>query len=258
MAARLLDAAVPREGTFSIPTRYLTNRDLAESIGNTFVWQNARAKSQSAEPAMIEYHQWTLLGSLQSEDVWESTFRFAINAESQAIVELPDLLQEPDVVGEESTYAIGEPSTYAAAIMEGKRRLMSESAKFVNRIEVRLERDRKRLQDYYRTLSQQASGSKRRTAAVASPEEIAAKKQAVDLELRRKLLELNEHYALRASPASGSSGQGPIAGACRSHCNPAETSDSHVPFILELADQEIRLTVMQPVPTGNLFGDVYQ
>jgi hypothetical protein len=31
-----------------------------------------------------------------------------------------------------------------------------------------------------------------------SPDEIAAKKRAVDLELRRKLAEINENYALRA------------------------------------------------------------
>jgi hypothetical protein len=54
------------------------------------------------------------------------------------------------------------------------------------------------LQDYYRALAREADGSKRRAAAAPTPEEIAAKKQAVDLELRRKLAELNENYALRA------------------------------------------------------------
>ena len=65
-------------------------------------------------------------------------------------------------------------------------------------IEQQLERDRKRLQDYYRALSREAGGSKRRTTAAASPEEIAARQRAVDLELRRKLAELNENYALQA------------------------------------------------------------
>jgi hypothetical protein len=47
-------------------------------------------------------------------------------------------------------------------------------------------------------LLREADGSKRRAAAAPTPEEIAAKKRAVDLELRRKLAEMNENYALRA------------------------------------------------------------
>ena len=189
---------MPRDGSFCIPERYLTSRDLTDKVANTFAWQNARAKCRTAEPALVEYHLWTLLGSLRSEDVWEAIFRVAVNAESQAIVELPDVFQEPDLVGEEPANAPADPVTYATAIAEGKRRLITASTEFVRRVEQRLERDRKRLQDYYRALSREADGSKRRAAAVPSPEEIAAKKRAVDLELRRKLAEMNENYALRA------------------------------------------------------------
>lgn len=198
VAARTLDAAVPRDGSFCIPERYLTNRDLTEKISQTFIWQNARVQCRAAEPALVTYHLWTLHGSLRSEDVWEGIFRFAVNEESQATVELPDVFREPDVIGDEPTHAPGDPSTYATAIAEGKRRLVAASADFVRRIEQRLERDRKRLQDYYRALSRETHGSKRHAAAAPSPEEIAAKKRAVDLELRRKLAELNENYALRA------------------------------------------------------------
>ena len=63
-------------------------------------WQNARAKYATAEPALVEYHLWTLFGSLRSEDVWEAIFRVAINAENQAVVELPDVFQEPDLLGD--------------------------------------------------------------------------------------------------------------------------------------------------------------
>jgi hypothetical protein len=197
VAARTLDAAVSRDGSFCIPERYLTSRDLTDKIGHTFGWQNARAKCGPAEPAVVEYHLWTLLGSLRSEDVWEAIFRVAVNVESQAIVELPDVFQEPDVKSDERPKGPDHPTTFDTAIAEGKRRLITASAEFVGRIEQRLERDRKRLHDYYRALSREAEGSKRR-AAVSSPDEIAAKKRAVDLELRRKLAELNENYALRA------------------------------------------------------------
>jgi hypothetical protein len=199
VAARVLDEAVPRDGSFWIPERYLTSRDLTDKIDRTFGWQNARAKYQVAEPALVEYQVWTLQGSLRSEDVWEAIFRVGINTENQAIVELPDVFQEPDLVGEGSATPQGDPSTYATAIAEGKRRLISASTEFVRRIEQRLERDRKRLQDYYQAILNEADGSsKRRASTVASPEEIAAKKRAVDLELRRKLAEINENYALRA------------------------------------------------------------
>jgi hypothetical protein len=199
VAARVLDVAVPREGAFCIPERYLTSRDLTDKITRTFAWHNARGKYAAAEPALVEYHLWTLLGSLRSEDVWEAIIQVAVNAESQAVVDLPDVFQEPDLHGDEPASTLDDPATFATAIAEGKRRLITASAEFVRRIELRLARDRKRLQDYYRALSREADGSKRRAAAVPSPDEIVAKKRAVDLELRRKLAELNENYALRAA-----------------------------------------------------------
>jgi hypothetical protein len=198
VAARVLNVAIPRDGSFSIPERYLTSRDLTDKINRTFGWQNARAKYQTAEPALVEYHQWTVLGSLRSEDVWEGIFRFGVNAESQAIVELPDVLQEQGVLGENRPSATEVPATYDTVVAEGKRRLIAASTEFVRRVEQRLERDRKRLQDYYRALSNEADGSKRRAAAIPSPEEIAAKKRAVELELRRKLAEIQENYAMTA------------------------------------------------------------
>ncbi|MBI3407493.1 MAG: hypothetical protein HY040_03950 [Planctomycetes bacterium] len=198
VASRVLQAAVPRDGSFCIPERYLTSRDLTDKIVKTFAWQNARAKYGTAEPALVEYHVWTLQGALQSEDVWEAIFHIAINAETGAVVDLPDVFQEPDLHGDDSVSASEDRSTYAKAIAEGKRRLLTASVEFVHRIEQRLERDRKRLRDYYRALAREAGNSKRRTAAVPSPEDIAAKKRAVDVELRRKLAELNENYGLRA------------------------------------------------------------
>jgi hypothetical protein len=197
-AARVLDVAIPRVGCFCISERYLTSRDLTEKIARTFAWQNARARVSSAEPALVEYHLWTLLGSLRSEDIWEAPFHIAVNAENQAVMELPDVFREPDLHGDEWASACEDPATLATALAAGKRRLMTAAAEFIRRIEQRLERDRKRLQDYYRALAREAEGPKRRLAAAPSPEEIATRKRAVDLELRRKLAELNDRFALRA------------------------------------------------------------
>ena len=199
VAERVLNVGIPRQGSFCIQDRYLTSRDLTDRIARTFAWQNARAKCQAAEPAQAEYHLWTLLGSMRSEDVFEATFRFAVNVESRAVVDMPDFFQEPDVCSDAAGSPLNDAETYDIAVAEGKRRLIESSLDFVQRIEQRLKRDRKRLQDYYRALGREADGSKRRTAVASTPEEVAAKKRAVDLELRRKLAELNENYVMQAT-----------------------------------------------------------
>jgi hypothetical protein len=111
---------------------------------------------------------------------------------------LPDVFQQPGLIGDELANDQDTPATHATAIAEGKRRLIAASTEFVRRVEQRLERDRTRLQDYYRALSREANSSKRRAAADLSPDDIAARKRAVDLELRHKLAELNESHAMRA------------------------------------------------------------
>lgn len=197
-ASRVLDASVPRTGAFRISERYLTRRDLSEKVAQTFVWQNARARCGAADPGLAHYERWTLLASMRSEDIWETILHVTVNAGSQAPVELPDLFEEPDLGADRAEIAAEEPVTLSAALAEGKRRMIAASTEFVQRLERRLDRDRRRIQDYYRALSREAGGGRRRTAAPLSPEEIADRKRAVDLELRRKLLELGENYAIRA------------------------------------------------------------
>jgi hypothetical protein len=157
---------------------------------------NARARLGTA--ALVEYHLWTLLGSLKSEDVSDGLFQIAVNAESQAVIDVPDPFREPDLSGDDWASEWADPNTYQTAVAEGKRRLKNAAADFVKRLEQRLERDRKRLQDYYRALSREAGAPPRKGAVSPSPEEQASQQRAVDLELRRKLAELNERYAFQA------------------------------------------------------------
>jgi len=197
-AGRVLAAAIPREGAFVIRERHLTSRELGDKIDQAFGWQNARAKYRTAEPALVEYQLWTLWATLRSEDLWENLIRLGVNAESGAVVDLPNVFHEPDLIGESRPSLTGEPASYPTVLTEAKRRLQTASADFVQRTEQRLERDRKRIQSYYRALSREAGGSKRKTATPLTPEEIEARKRAVELELRRKLAELQENVALRA------------------------------------------------------------
>ena len=88
--------------------------------------------------------------------------------------------------------------TEALAIQVGRRQMLDISQDFIQRIEQRLERDRKRVQDYYRALTREAAPKPRKGVEPPSAAEIQAKKNAVGLEQRRKLGELTERYSLRA------------------------------------------------------------
>ena len=76
---------------------------------------------------------------------------------------------------------------------------MRLSAAFLDRMDGRLVRDRKRLDDYYRALVRESEKKKVRGNAQPDPEKVEATKRAVNLELRRKLAELDERYAMEAA-----------------------------------------------------------
>jgi hypothetical protein len=80
------------------------------------------------------------------------------------------------------------------------------AGEFIARMEGRLGRDRKRLRDYYNAMLREANARKTRSRHMESAEdteagktEIDAHKRAVDLELRRKLIELDQRYAIEAT-----------------------------------------------------------
>ena len=66
-------------------------------------------------------------------------------------------------------------------------------------MDARLQRDRKRLHDYYHALLRESERKKARGHAQPDPEKVEATKRAVNLELRRKLAELDERYAMEAT-----------------------------------------------------------
>ncbi|MFO0868895.1 MAG: hypothetical protein U0935_08070 [Pirellulales bacterium] len=204
VAARLLAHAVPRTGDFCIAERYLTTRDLTEKLHQSFAWQNVRARYEGATPATAEYHAWALWCQLRSEDTWEAVIRCVVNAETSAVVDWPNVLREPDLTGAAPAAAASDcgpplPTTFPVAAAAARRAIIRQSTPFVRRIEQRLERDRQRLRDYYRALAREANGSsRRRTSTPLDADGMAARKRAVDLELRRKLAELTERYAFVA------------------------------------------------------------
>ena len=200
LAQGVLEALVARIGSFRIPDPYLTRSDPQEIVARTFTWHNARVRYRKAEPREVEYHSWWFFGSLKSEDVWEARLNTTLNTESKAPVDLPEILDLPDLHPALEPFLVTPADTFEAASKVGTERLKLAASDFIGRMEARLERDRKRLREYYGALDREAEGSSTRKNAVPpTAEEIATRKRAVDLELRRKLGEMGERYRTEAS-----------------------------------------------------------
>jgi len=194
--SRLLDECVPRAGTFALPDRYLKGGDLRSAIEQKFVWQNVRARTGEPVATHVSYHAWRFQASLRSEDAWDGSIPVAVNSRSLGVVPLQNPLELSDL------YPTDQPperadETYRIASARAERQMFSDAAGFLQRLDDRFARDRKRLRDYYRALLKPAS-HRRRAGTEPSAEEMQSKTQAVELELKRKLLELDERYELQA------------------------------------------------------------
>ncbi len=189
--------AEPRVGLFRAPELYLKKGDMAEAIARAFTWHNAKVVVRNAGPRTVEYHTWRFLASIVSEDRWEDIIAATVNAESGALVTLADPLADPDLSphrGQEATPA----STYRAAVRRAAASMEERAAPFVARLEARRERDRARLREYYAALLREEGARKHRLWTPEAKEKLEAKRRAVELDLRRKLAELDERYAVRA------------------------------------------------------------
>ncbi len=195
-SGRLLDG-LPKVGAFRIRDVYLKRKDLDETIHKAFTWPNAKVKLREVRETAVEYHTWWFHASISSEDRWETCFCISLNSASGAEVEIPDPLglwelQPRPVEG------IGAPSSYPLAVAAARRRVLQLSAAFLDRMDSRLVRDRKRLDDYYRALLRESEKKKSRANVPPDPEKIEATRRAVNLELRRKLAELDQRYAMES------------------------------------------------------------
>lgn len=199
LAQKTLHALVPRVGMFQVPDPYLKKGDLESLVERTFTWHNARVRMRGAEPKFVDYHAWWFYASLKSEDVWEGQLNVTINSASGAPVDLPDLFNLWELEPCRDPSSTRPQETLDVAAKAAQSRLLDQAAAFLARMESRLERDRKRLRDYYGALSREAGSTKRRGTEPPSKEEINAGKRAVGLELERKLLELTERYQIDAS-----------------------------------------------------------
>jgi hypothetical protein len=200
-----------------VPSLYLKQSSMVEPVARAFTWLNASVRVRQAEPARTEYHAWYFRAALDSAERWEEVVRTTINAASAAPVSLPDPLQwegaelepagatgagEADLTPETSDAglpaATGDaPATYRQAARAAIATVEQRSRPSVARLESQWTRDRKRLRDYYHALLREDRRHSPRGQEPQDQEALKAKRQAVELELRRKLAELDERYALR-------------------------------------------------------------
>ncbi len=210
-AGHLLEAAIPRVGHFAVGERYLKRGDPQEAVDNVFGWQNARVRVADHGPELIEYHTWWFSAALRSDDVWEDRFAFTINSRSLAEVSFPDPLNLTDAHPRDEVLATAnadlatelpvdasDSQTFDRAQQVARQRLLRAAASFIERSEAHRQRDQKRLRDYYHALLRETRAGSKRAKIVPTDDEKAARERAVDLELRRKLNELDERYVMEA------------------------------------------------------------
>ena len=203
-AGRLLEAE-PRIGVFRLPELYLKRSQLKETLAKTFSWLNVRVRPRDISATSLEYHTWSFLATLASEDRWEALTTVTVNSASGAIIDLPDPLVFWELQPGQPEKTAPQDTFQRAASAVG-RNIRVIAGEFIARMEGRLQRDRNRLRDYYNAMLREAKARKSRPRHVETAEEIEAgnkeiesQKRAVDLELRRKLVELDQRYAMEAT-----------------------------------------------------------
>jgi len=193
---RLLDSQ-PRVARLRLPEAYLKSQGFDEAVARSFKWLNAKVAVGASEPRAVEYHTWWFRALLASDDRWEACFYLTVNAASGAEVEFPDPLALWEV--QPAPAAADAPETLDIAADLAQARAMQAAGEFLARMDARLERDRRRLKEYYGALLRQSDQPSHRRYEPPDPDKAAAKKRAVQLELRRKLEELDARFAVRAT-----------------------------------------------------------
>ncbi len=198
LAVRTLEHFVPMRGAFAMPELNIKKSDFQQIVDAAFGWQNARARVKQGIVGHTTYHTWWLNVVLHSEDTWETVIAVSVNSSSLLPTELGSVLDSMDLQSSK-TPIVHEPETLHVAGMIAQRQTIKLARSFFDRADQRLNRDRKRLKDYYAAMQREATTTNRRTKVVPSDEEIQDRKRVVGLELKRKLVELDDRFAVEAS-----------------------------------------------------------
>jgi len=193
----VLFEAEPFIGVFKIPGLYLKQSSMEEPVARAFTWRNAKVKVLSAQPTQLEYQTWHFFVSLHSEDRWEDTCSVTINPATRVEIQMPDPATIASLTPNHEPQA-NHLDTFDLAVRLMVAKVKSRAANFIERIDSKLKRDHKRLHDYYNALLEETD----RKVAASKSETTDVKRrelaEAVQLELRRKSMEMDERYAVKA------------------------------------------------------------
>lgn len=178
-----------------IDSLYLKKSAMDEPVARAFAFPNARVKVVAALADRVEYQYWHFAALIESDERWEDVVAVVLNGRTQSPVDLPDPLTNYDAHPAPLDNA---PCNIAAAARAAGHTITRKAAPFVRQLEARMDRDLKRLRDYYHALLTDASPARSRDAN-PDLEDLKARKTAVNLELQRKTAELRQRYMLRPS-----------------------------------------------------------
>ncbi len=195
LASRTIRQFVPATAAFAVSDLPVRKTEFDKAVESSFGWQNARGKVLKGGIVDVSYHSWWFHAVLQSEDTWESLLTVTLNSKSKSPVRTGDLLNTA-TLSPASEFEVPADVTLQAAADVLQRETMQQAKPFLDRIDATLQRDRKRLRDYYQALQREAGTVSKRTKVVPSAEELQDKLRVVRLELQRKLSELEERYAI--------------------------------------------------------------
>jgi hypothetical protein len=184
-------------GILEIPDLYLKRSPIPPLIEKAFTWHHVQVRLIETGSGEAEYHSWFFRAAVHADDSWEDVVPVTLNAGTQTRLTMPGLLDREDLQPRQAP-EIAPPDTYQSALRHAAILMEASSREFVQRVQGRLEREQRRIRDYYGTLLRQA---KVRLQKSKTDKDIAKQKdlaQAVELELKRKLLEMEEHYAVHS------------------------------------------------------------
>jgi hypothetical protein len=197
LASRILEARIPRIGSYQLTGQTTRKSDFQKLVEDSFSWNNVRVKIKQVVPQQTEYHLWHFQGTLKADDVWEGLVTAFINSRSLVALSLSEIPLELDDLSDMPTTSTPNwQQTFTLATELAQTKMLEESSLFQQRVEQRRKRDHKRLKDYYGALRKEASTFNKRTKVIPSEEEVQARERAIDLELRRKLAETDERYSI--------------------------------------------------------------
>jgi len=184
---------LPAMAAARAPERTPRRMDAEAVLASSLDIRNARVSLVEARAEDLEYHAWQVAVSIAGEEPWEDLVGVVLTA-SGVPVPLADPWCDDSWLAcriDAAPSDTREAALDAAAGLAGARAVPT----FL-RLGQRLNRDRARLREYYGALL--GEGRKARGPAPDAAIQ-AAKRRAVELELTRKLAEIEERARLRAS-----------------------------------------------------------